>query len=231
MFRAFRTIVLSLLVGALVPAFVGSLAAQEISDVCEGAGADDAAVAGTVMDADSEMGLPGATVVATWEADGPRQQTTVQSALDGSYVLCGLRSGLSVSLRASVATLRSDERVVELGEGVTRQDLTLSLTTASQSGDRRLIMCPDFEFPHLIDCEPGQYLERCEHEKLGRVETGRAGAAVDAQETVEQFIFEVKRLGGDAVINVDVQNRYGGLWRIEGMAVKLADPTCRAGGG
>jgi len=231
MFRVSRIPVPALLAFASVAVLPRSAGAQEVADVCEGAAAGDAAIVGVVREGDSRMVLPGATVVASWENDGPRQQTTVQSGLDGSYVVCGLRPGLAVRLTASFTTLESEAKVVELDEGVTEADLALSLAMSSSAGtDRRLVMCPDFEFPHLIDCEPGQYLERCEHEKMGRVETGRAGAAVDSQETVEQFIYEVKRLGGDAVIDVDVQSRYGGLWRIEGMAVKLADPTCRAGG-
>lgn len=229
MSRALRFGLLPLALGVVAAGLGGGLEAQDIADVCPGAGADDAAIAGVIREAESDMILPGATVVASWVDDGPRQETRVQSGLDGSYTLCGLRSGLSVTVLASFSTLESQPKLVELGEGVTQADLALSLAM-SASTDRRLIMCPDFEFPHLIDCEPGQYLDRCQHEKLGHVETGRAGAAVDSQETVEQFIFEVKRLGGDAVIHVDVQNRYGGLWKIQGMAVKLADPTCRAGG-
>lgn len=229
MVRMSRFAAVSLLALALARGSASPAAGQAVPDVCEGAGADDAAVVGVVREGDADMVLPGATIVASWEDDGPRQETRVESRLDGSYALCGLRPGLSVTLLATFSTLESEPTVVELGEGVTRADLSLSLAMAASS-DRRLIMCPDFEYPHLIDCEPGQYLDRCEHEKLGRVETGRAGAAVDSQETVEQFIYEVKRLGGDAVIHVNVQRRYGGLWRIEGMAVKLADPTCRAGG-
>lgn len=229
MSRALRSALAPLVLGALSAGLAGGLGAQDVAEICEGSGADEAAIAGVVREGDSDLLLPGATVVASWEDDGPRQETRVQSGLDGSYVLCGLRSGLSVTVLASFSTLASQPKVVELGEGVTRADLALSLAMSS-STDRRLIMCPDFEFPHLIDCEPGQYLDRCQHEKLGHVETGRAGAAVDSQETVEQFIYEVKRLGGDAVIHVDVEGRYGGLWKIQGMAVKLADPTCRAGG-
>lgn len=232
MSRASRSPVSALLLLLTLLALPAGTRAQEVAEMCDGSSADDAAIVGVVREGDSDMLLPGATVVASWEENGPRQQTTVQSGLDGSYVVCGLRPGLSVTLLASFSTLESVAKVVELADGVTRADLALSLAMSSSAEptDRRLIMCPDFEFPHLIDCEPGQYLDRCEHEKLGRVETGRAGAAVDAQETVEQFIYEVKRLGGDAVIDVDVQSRYGSLWRIEGMAVKLADPTCRAGG-
>ena len=76
-------------VGALALAFAGSAAvAQELEEVCPDSPDMTGALWGLVADGDTQMGLPAATVVATWEKDGESGQMEGQTALDGSYTLC-----------------------------------------------------------------------------------------------------------------------------------------------
>jgi hypothetical protein len=91
-------------VSALALAASG-VVAQQLGEVCPGAQPGTGALWGLVTDADAGIGLPGATVVATWETDGDAARTEGQTALDGSYVLCNVPLGVEVSVQPFVAAL------------------------------------------------------------------------------------------------------------------------------
>lgn len=121
-------------VSALALAATGGIA-QELGDVCPGAQPGTGALWGLVSDAEAGIGLPGATVVATWENDGDVTQTEGQTALDGGYVLCHVPRGVEVSVQPIVAELGGAVVVATLTADFLRVDLGFSLADAG-SGDR-----------------------------------------------------------------------------------------------
>ncbi len=129
----YRTRLAVTVLGILVMA-VGrpdALAGQELSELCPSAGDDKAAIIGLVQDADGGMILPGASVIATWSADGEEGRAEVQVGLDGTYTLCGVPQDTEISLRARFTQFASEPIVVSLSGGVGRQDLGVSLTAVA----------------------------------------------------------------------------------------------------
>lgn len=117
----------------------GALAGQDLSDLCPNAGNDEAAIIGLVQDVDGGMILPGASVVATWSADGEEGREEVQVGPDGTYTLCGVPQNTEISLRARFTQFAGAPIVVSLSGGVGRQDLGVSLTgTAAEPEEEGL---------------------------------------------------------------------------------------------
>ena len=78
---------------------------------------------------------------------------------------------------------------------------------------------------------PGWDLERCGFDFLGNIRAERTGVGQDTKEVVEQLHREAMRLKADAVFNLREETRPASwIWRLAGTAVRLKDPSCRAGG-
>lgn len=114
--------------------------AQQLDEVCPDAQPGTGALWGLVSDEEAGIGLPGATVVATWENDGDAVRTEGQTALDGGYVLCQVPLGVEVSVQPIVATLGGAVVVTTLTDDFARVDLSFALADAG--GDDRLWACP-----------------------------------------------------------------------------------------
>ena len=119
-----------------------AVSAQQLDEVCPAAQPGTGALWGLVSDADAGIGLPGATVVATWENDGDAVRAERQTALDGGYVLCHVPIGVEVAVQPIVADLGGAVVVATLTDDFLRVDLGFSLTDAG--ADDRLWACPDF---------------------------------------------------------------------------------------
>ena len=129
---------------AVVPALAlgaRGASAQELGEVCPEAQAGTGALWGLVSDAESGIGLPGATVVATWESEGDQARAEGQAALDGGYVLCHVPLGLEVSVQPIVAGLGGTVVVTTLTGDFGQVDLSYSLADAGS--DDRVWACPD----------------------------------------------------------------------------------------
>ena len=124
----------------------GGAGAQQLDEICPDAQPGTGALWGIVSDADAGMGLPGATVVATWEHDGEAVRAEGQTALDGGYLLCHVPVGVEVSVQPVVATMAGAAVVAALTEDFLRVDLGFSLAEAGSEtgGDDRLWACPDY---------------------------------------------------------------------------------------
>ncbi|MDX1579309.1 MAG: hypothetical protein R3266_12540, partial [Gemmatimonadota bacterium] len=124
---------LALLVGA------SALGAQDLEEVCPDSDEGTGALWGLLADADSEMGLPGATVRATWEADGNRGSAEAQTGFDGSYTLCYLPLETELSVAGVFGNMAGQPVSVTLTEPITRTDLMFSLAAeggGEAAGDR-----------------------------------------------------------------------------------------------
>lgn len=118
--------------------------AQQLAEVCPDAQPGTGALWGLVSDADAGIGLPGATVVATWENDGETVRAEGQTALDGGYVLCHVPVGVEMSVQPVVAAVGGTVVVATLTEDFLRVDLGFSLVEAGSDSEDRLWACPDF---------------------------------------------------------------------------------------
>ena len=213
------------------------LGAQTLEETCPELSGDAGGLIGYVVDSDSEIIMPAATVTATW-ADG---EASADSGFDGVYRLCGVPVGVLLVLQASFATSAGEIMEYTMAEGYERVDLGISMLAAAVSsgggvaGDR-LLMCPDMEFPRQFLCREGWHLERCEFEDKGRIVSRRTGSGTDNKEIIEQFVIEAQRAGANAIFNPtgDLRphpdNPPSGalvLFGLEGLAVRLVDPNCR----
>lgn len=107
----------------------GHLRAQVLTDFCpEADESSEAAIVGIVSDAESEMILPGAEVVASWVADGVRQRSETQTGIDGVYTICGLPQGMDMQVRASLGVHRGEPVPFSTETTLQQFDLALSLT-------------------------------------------------------------------------------------------------------
>lgn len=198
---------------AMLPGAVSALAlaasgvvAQQLDEVCPGAQPGTGAVWGLVTDADAGIGLPGATVVATWETDGDAARTEGQTALDGSYVLCNVPLGVEVSVQPIVATLGGTVVVTTLTDDFLRADLGFTLADAGD-GDRLWGCLGSRDDPsggravsRLLRCDSdwGE-LEACPREEHGNVEADLPVVsrveALSASE-IARLQSEMRRRGG-----------------------------------
>ncbi len=220
-----------LLLAITVPGAYG----QELGEVCPNGPAGSGAVWGLVSDADSGIGLPGATVVATWDGDGEPVRAEVQTALDGGYVLCGVPRGFEVSLRPTLAGMEGAIVAATLTGDFARADLPLSLT-GGDGDDDRLWACLDsrtdpsgsIRRSRLLRCDDdwGE-LEACPQEELAEVEAVASrtvsrtvvvsaaeaaalqrsvrGSGSVSEEVIRELVADARRLGANALVDWDVR--------------------------
>ena len=218
-------------VGAVALALTGSAAsAQELNEVCPDSPDMTGALWGLVPDGDTQMGLPGATVVATWEKDGESGQMEGQTALDGGYTLCYVPLGVEVSVQPVFMGTGGAAAIANLTEEITRLDLPFSLSNVGGGdGDEdRIWACfggttdnqINLQNSRLLRCDPGwQGIDRCPKDaELGQVQATISGATIPAgvtgdererllagssefREALEKTLADAKRLGANALIN------------------------------
>ena len=140
--RRFRVTLLGGLTAMTLAA--GGGVAQQLEEICPEAQPGTGALWGLVSDADAGIGLPGATVVATWEHDGDTVRAEGQTSLDGGYVLCHVPVGVEMSVQPVVATVGGAAIAATLTGDFLRVDLGFSLAEAGSDGEDRLWACPDF---------------------------------------------------------------------------------------
>ena len=94
-----------------------------------------AAVAGHVVDAASGVGLPGATVSASWTLRrGGLHVVQVTSDLNGIYVLCDLPEDQEALLHADAVGVQSERATVRLDGGFQVRNLALALGGGEELG-------------------------------------------------------------------------------------------------
>lgn len=218
-------------VGALALVFTGTAAvAQELNEVCPDSPDMTGALWGLVSDGDTQMGLPSATVVASWEKDGETGQMEGQTALDGGYTLCYVPLGVEVSVRPLFMGTDGAAATASLTEEITRLDLVFSLSAVGGGGggdEDRIWACfggttdnqINLQNSRLIRCDPGwDGIDRCpkesEHGQVQATMTGgslsaddeerldRIAGSSDFREALEKLIADATRLGANAMINV-----------------------------
>lgn len=239
MTRMARVLLHGAVVGLLV---VPSVAAQTLDQVCPGALEGTGALFGTVADTDADMVVPRASVIALWSLDGQEQRYEVEAGLDGTYAMC-LPLLTSFSLHASFATVSGTPLEVTMTEIFTRRDLSLSLSSAG-GGDERLWLCVNGgqsvindQFSRLVRCDENwQPLERCPKVELGLISVHPVGAGSGMlREMIEQLVQEAKRIGANAVVNVQDSRgglSFGGALHAtsitgEGVRIEVDPSTCR----
>ena len=204
-------------VGALALVFTGAAAvAQELNEVCPDSPDMTGALWGLVSDGDTQMGLPSATVVASWEKDGESGQMEGQTALDGGYTLCYVPLGVEISVQPVFMGTGGAAVTANLAEEITRLDLAFSLSAVGSGGggdDDRIWACfgaddnqINLENSRLIRCDTDwQELERCpregEHGVVQATITGAGSGRSVFREALEKVLADAERLGANALIN------------------------------
>ena len=247
-----RRIGTGIVAGALALAFAGPVAvAQELNEVCPDSPDMTGALWGLVSDGDTQMGLPSATVVASWEKDGEEGQMEGQTALDGGYTLCYVPLGVEISVQPVFMGTGGAASTANLTEQITRLDLTFSLSAVGGGGDDddRIWTCfggttdnqINLQNTRLIRCDPGwEGIDRCPKEsEYGQVQATMTGGGLSAadedrvgeiagssdfREALEKLVADAQRLGANAMINVRMNRN-----SLTGEAVTISvDPvTCR----
>lgn len=244
-----RRIMMALLTGLL--GLRGEASAQELGEVCPDAQPGTGALWGLVSDAESGIGLPGATVVVTWEGDD-QARVEAQTALDGGYVLCHVPLGVELSVRPVLANLNGPAVVVTLADNFLQVDLSFT-----DAGDDRVWAClgerADFVgLSRLLRCDSDwERLDACPHEEHGEVEANlpavsriqrvsaselariRAemqrsrglllGSGPGFREGVEKLVADAKRLGANALIDWD---RAGARLTASAVTITVDPATC-----
>ncbi|MCG8467646.1 MAG: carboxypeptidase-like regulatory domain-containing protein [Gemmatimonadetes bacterium] len=130
------------LAGVLLLSFAAVVAGQEEEDeeervlrICEHVGNSELelGIEGVVRDKDSEVPLPGASVLIRYEAkEGlpTPEEVLVQADESGRYQACGLEAFREVRIRATYSVRRGDERKLEL-EGPRFVDLEVDMGDAA----------------------------------------------------------------------------------------------------
>ena len=226
--------------------------AQELNEVCPDSPDGTGALWGMVSDEDGEMGLPGASVVVTWEADGEESRTEGQTGFDGGYVLCYVPLEAELSVHPTFGNADGSPTTVSLTDPITRVDLVFSLAAAAGGGgDDRIWACfagttdnqINLQNSRLIRCDPGwEGIDRCPKEtEHGQVQATISGSSVDAEaeeadrvrqmarssefrEALEKILADARRLEANALIN----------WRLsrnsltaEAVTITVSPETCR----
>ncbi|MCY3601244.1 MAG: heavy metal-binding domain-containing protein [Gemmatimonadetes bacterium] len=238
-------------VGALALAFAGSAAvAQELSEVCPDSPDMTGAMWGLVSDGDTQMGLPSATVVASWERDGESGQMEGQTALDGGYTLCYVPLGVEISVQPVFMGTGGAAITASLTEQITRLDLTFSLSAVGSGGnDDRIWACfggvtdnqVNVQNTRLIRCDPGWAgIDRCPKEaEYGQVQATMTGGGLSAddedrvdeiagssdfREALEKLVADAARLGANAMINVRMNRN---SLTAEAVTISVDPTSCR----
>ncbi|WP_420448438.1 hypothetical protein [Candidatus Palauibacter sp.] len=225
-----RRIGTGIVTAALALALAGPAAvAQELNEVCPDSPDMTGALWGLVSDPDTQMGLPSATVVASWEQDGESGQMEGQTALDGSYTLCYVPLGVEISVQPLFMGSGGSATTANLTEEITRLDLVFSLSGVGGGGggdDERIWACfggttdnqVNLQNTRLLRCDPGwQGIDRCPKEaEYGQVQATMTGGGLSAdeeergdeiagsaefREALEKIIADTRRLGANAIIN------------------------------
>ena len=221
----------------LLGLLASGLGAQTLEETCPALSGDAGGLIGYVVDSDSETIMPASTVTATW-AEGEASSDT---GFDGIYRLCGVPVGVPLVLQAGFAAFTGETMEYTMAEAFERVDLGISMLAAAVSSggggrEDRILMCPDMEFPRKFLCREGWHLERCEYEDKGRIVARRTGSGTDNKEIIDQFVIEAERADANAILypqgdlRPHPDNPPSGalvLFGLEGLAVKLADPSCR----
>lgn len=188
--------------------------AQDLQEVCPDSEDGQGALWGVLADPDAGMGLPGATVRATWSGDDPGT-AEAQTNFDGSYVLCYVPLEAELSLAGAFSSMAGQAVTLTLTEPFTEQNLSLSMTGGGGGGggedDDRLWVCFsggesefNLQYARLIRCEANwEPLENCPKQELGSVSVsplGDGGGRV--RDMIERLVADGKRLGANALINV-----------------------------
>ena len=105
-----------------------SLHAQELSELCPEATAEQAALFGFVQDPESGMVLPGAEVTASWVWEGERVRALAPVGMDGGFTLCGLPLEVEFTVRAAFADRWGPTATLVMNGPVGQYDLTVSLS-------------------------------------------------------------------------------------------------------
>jgi len=226
--------------GALALAFSGPAAvAQELNEVCPDSPDMTGALWGLVSDGDTQMGLPSATVVATWEKDGESGQMEGQTALDGGYTLCYVPLGVEISVQPVFMGTGGAAATANLAEQITRLDLTFSLSAVGSGGgggdDDRIWACfggttdnqINLQNSRLIRCDPGwEGIDRCPKEtEHGQVQAQMAGGGSGQfREALERLVTDAKRTGANALIN---WRRSGNSLTAEAVTISVDPTSCR----
>ena len=224
-----RRIGTGIVTAALALALAGPAAvAQELNEVCPDSPDMTGALWGLVSDPDTQMGLPSATVVASWEKDGEAGQMEGQTALDGGYTLCYVPLGVEISVQPLFMGSGGAATTASLSEEITRLDLVFSLSGVGGGGgdDDRIWACfggatdnqVNLQNSRLLRCDPGwQGIDRCPKEaEYGQVQATMTGGGLSAdeedrgdeiagsaefREALEKIVADTKRLGANAIVN------------------------------
>ena len=238
--------------GALALAFAGpSAVAQELNEVCPDSPDMTGALWGLVADGDSQMGLPGANVVASWEKDGEAGQMEGQTALDGGYTLCYVPLGVEISVQPVFMGASGAAATANLTEQITRLDLVFSLSALGSGGgdDDRLWACfggtsdnqINLQNTRIIRCDPGwESIDRCPKEsEYGQVQATMTGGSLSAdeeerlaeiagssdfREALEKLVTDAERLGANAMINVRMNRN---SLTAEAVSISVDPVSCR----
>ncbi|MYH10751.1 MAG: hypothetical protein F4143_11735 [Gemmatimonadales bacterium] len=235
-----RRVASGMAVGAVALALTGSAAiAQELNEVCPDSPDMTGALWGLVADGDTQMGLPSATVVATWEKDGEEGQMEGQTALDGGYTLCYVPLGVEVSVQPVFMGTGGAAVTANLAEQITRLDLTFSLSDVGGGGgggdDDRIWACfggttdnqINLQNSRLVRCDPGwEGIDRCPKDsEHGQLQAQMAGAGVGQfREALERLVADAQRVGANALIN---WRRSGNSFTAEAVTISVDPATCR----
>ncbi len=234
-----RRIGTGIVTAALALALAGPAAvAQELNEVCPDSPDMTGALWGLVSDPDTQMGLPSATVVASWEKDGESGQMEGQTALDGGYTLCYVPLGVEISVQPLFMGSDGAATTANLSEEITRLDLVFSLSGVGGGGggdDDRIWACfggttdnqINLQNSRLIRCDPGwQGIDRCpkdaEHGQIQAQMTG--GGSGQLREALERLVSDAQRVGANALIN---WRRSGISLTAEAVTISVDPATCR----
>ncbi len=240
--------------GALALAFAGPAAlAQELNEVCPDSPDMTGALWGLVSDGDTQMGLPSANVIASWEKDGESGQMEGQTALDGGYTLCYVPLGVEISVQPVFMGTGGAAVTANLTDQITRVDLTFSLSAVGDGGggdEDRIWACfggttdnqINLQNSRLLRCDPSWAgIDRCpKEEEHGQVQATISGSSVSAdttaaergrqlarssefREALEKVIQEAKRLGANALINWRLNRN---SLRAEAVTITVDPATC-----
>jgi len=223
------------LCGAVLALFaVSSVGAQELSEICPNSPPGTGALWGVVADAEAEVALPGAKLVASWRAEGKPVKAEVQTGVDGSYTLCYLPLETVLAVQPALGNMPGAGLTLTLTQPLTNQDIAFSLGGAAAGGeaDDRIWACfgrgesqLNMQNSRLIRCDANwRTLERCPKVELGRAQvTASGGGSGMLREAVEEMVQQARRLGANALIN---WSQSGNTLSAEAVKIEVDPSTC-----
>jgi len=212
--------------------------AQDLSEVCPDAEDGTGALQGLLSDANAQMGLPGATVVARWTIDGAPGRAEGQTSIDGSFTLCSLPLETELAVLGMVGSVSGVPLAVMLTDHITRREVQLSLTGTSAAGasGEQMLACfgaPDSalrnQVAEFVRCDiRWRGLKSCPRENLGRVSTmARAFRAADMPGWLEELIEKARELGANALVDYERAEGAGAQLRsAQAVLIKVDPASC-----